>query len=327
MGHEPICGRVYTGSGEKPKDSADPIRGRRPRGGGVMTLDALSERWEAFLGACLTIGDPERVANAASVLDDSFMLPELIDRWVEWVEDQPQPGSTNSAVPPDSDIRRHIQEHGFSFAASSATDAQSAASRLKRIVDDPDELYQLFDDIRFADELSEDWASRLIDVGRLPELRVYDLTKHVPLDPLGDNPELWPSPLFAKLKGSRLKGTVHGLTHFTGAYIGLFPLGSDSVFTRKPEFDPKVADKRAGKRGDYFRDEISLQGWRELVAQHRPQNGFIGEAEVDSDGAIRFLFDPIESARWLRDRILVVGIVGTYPGDSPHHHPSRRKKM
>lgn len=279
-----------------------------------MTLDALSERWEAFLGACLSIGDPEQVVDAASVVDDLFMLPELIDRWVEWIEDQPQGSPTSRAVPPDRNFQHHIRQHGFSFALSSTTDTLSAATKLKRIVDDPEELYQLFDDIRFGDELSEDWACRLIDVGRLPELRVYDLARHFPVDPLGDDLSLWPSPLSAKLAGSRLEGTVRGLARFSGGHIGLFPLGSDDVFTRKPEFDPKRVAKGADKRGDYSRDEISVKRWQEFVGQARGQNGYFSEAQVDSDGELPFSFDPIESARSLRDRILVVGIVGTRPG-------------
>ncbi len=302
-------------------------RGRRPRGGGVMTLDALSERWEGFLGACLSIGDPERVVEAARLLDDSFVLPELIDRWVEWLEDEPEGIPTSRAVPPDSDIRQRIREHGFSFAVRSIGDKERAATKLKRIIDDPDELYQLFDDIRFGGELSEDWVCRLINVGRLPEMRVYDLTAHYPTDPLGDDPSLWPSPLSAKLKGARLKGTVRGLARFARAHIGLFPLGSDDVFTRKPEFDPQRLGKRTAKHGDYFRDEISLPAWQDLVTRHRPQNGHTAEAEVDSAGKVTFTLGPIESAHLLRDRILVVGIVGKGAKDSPHRHRSRRKKM
>jgi hypothetical protein len=202
----------------------------------IATPDNRNDGFQVFRKACQEMAHATTVRDAAKRLDLLICLPELIDVGPY------QPGEELQTLDilvarlgvPEATLR-NIYSHGFAYSAH-ALGTAAAVVQLGALAQNSFALCEIFDHIRFAYDISEDWIDRFLLVGRLPELRVFDLTlgRPVVLGACGEPPP-WPSPFTAKVQGSTLRVELCGLNEFIGrkARCGLFPPGSDKAFTRR----------------------------------------------------------------------------------------------
>ena len=205
---------------------------------------------EMFNQAIKALEDPLQVIKAAEHLDLLFCLPELCDIGPLSHGDELEKSTREfqEFFSKNKGFYKSILNEGFEFAARQFESTREAPEKLGMFHRNQYWLFELFhkiregasliDDVQSEYKIPESWANRFLKVGRLPEIRIYDLEKKYGWNtgrPISLSRDIYPSPLTARLKGKTLEVQMQGLEEFKDrkVYCGLFLKGSDFTFTQR----------------------------------------------------------------------------------------------